>query len=64
MPQPRLLLIDDEPALAEFLADAARESGFEPVIASEDEEFRDAFSTSRPTWSRSTSECRAWTGSS
>ena len=30
MTQPRLLLIDDEPALAEFVAKAARECGFEP----------------------------------
>jgi DNA-binding response OmpR family regulator len=43
MPQPRLLLIDDEPALAEFLASAAEESGFEPVITGRDEEFREAF---------------------
>ena len=48
MPQPRLLLIDDEPTLAEFLADAARESGFDPVITGEDEEFRDAFRDQRP----------------
>jgi DNA-binding response OmpR family regulator len=43
MPQPRLLLIDDEPTLAEFLASAAEESGFEPVITENDEEFRAAF---------------------
>jgi ActR/RegA family two-component response regulator len=43
MPQPRLLLIDDEPALADFLASAAQESGFDPVIAAHDEEFRQAF---------------------
>ncbi|HET7575813.1 MAG TPA: response regulator [Sphingomicrobium sp.] len=48
MPQPRLLLIDDEPTLAEFLADAARESGFDPVIAEQDDEFRQAFMTDRP----------------
>ena len=48
MAQPRLLLIDDEPTLAEFLADAARESGFDPVITGEDEEFRDAFRGQRP----------------
>ena len=48
MAQPRLLLIDDEPTLAEFLADAARESGFDPVITSEDEEFRKAFREQRP----------------
>jgi DNA-binding response OmpR family regulator len=48
MPQPRLLLIDDEPTLAEFLASAAEESGFEPVITSEDQEFREAFLAQRP----------------
>jgi DNA-binding response OmpR family regulator len=48
MPQPRLLLIDDEPTLAEFLADAARESGFDPVITGADEEFRSAFRERRP----------------
>ena len=48
MPQPRLLLIDDEPALADFLASAAQESGFEPVIACGDEEFRKAFVSQTP----------------
>jgi DNA-binding response OmpR family regulator len=48
MAQPRLLLIDDEPALAEFLANAARETGFEPVITSEDWQFRDEFLANRP----------------
>jgi DNA-binding response OmpR family regulator len=43
MPQPRLLLIDDEPALADFLASAAKESGFDPVIAKHEEDFRAAF---------------------
>ena len=64
MTQPRLLLIDDEPALAEFLASAARESGFEPVITGDDEEFREAFLADARRWSRSTSECPAWTASS
>jgi len=41
--QPRLLLIDDEPALAEFLADAARETGFDPIVTSNDAEFREQF---------------------
>jgi DNA-binding response OmpR family regulator len=48
MPLPRLLLIDDEPALAEFLATAAEESGFEPVITEHDCEFREAFVEQRP----------------
>ena len=48
MPEPRLLLIDDEPALAEFLANAARETGFEPVITSEDWQFREEFLRERP----------------
>jgi DNA-binding response OmpR family regulator len=43
MPQPRLLLIDDEPALADFLASAAKESGFDPVIAKHEQDFRAAF---------------------
>jgi len=48
MSQPKLLLIDDEPALAEFLASAAEESGFDPAITGDDEEFRQAFLASRP----------------
>jgi|SRR6476469_2909553 len=48
MTQPRLLLIDDEPVLADFLANAAGEAGFEPVITSQDQEFRDAFLVQRP----------------
>jgi len=48
MKQPQLLLIDDEPALAEFVANAARECGFEPTITSKDASFRDQFRTSRP----------------
>jgi len=48
MAQPRLLLIDDEPALAEFLANAAVEAGFEPAITSEDKQFRDEFLRARP----------------
>lgn len=48
MPQPRLLLIDDEPALADFLASAAQESGFDPVIAAHDQEFREAFLARTP----------------
>lgn len=48
MSQPRLLLIDDEPTLAEFLASAAEESGFDPVIASTDQVFREAFLAQTP----------------
>lgn len=48
MPQPRLLLIDDEPALAEFLADAARACGFDPIVTALDREFRDAFLAHSP----------------
>lgn len=48
MPQPRLLLIDDEPALAEYVANAARTAGFEPIVAERDDEFRDRFVELRP----------------
>ena len=46
--QPRLLLIDDEPALAQFLADAARGCGFEPIVTAEDAEFREQFRATVP----------------
>jgi DNA-binding response OmpR family regulator len=46
--QPSLLLIDDEPALADFLANAARECGFQPVVTSNDTEFRETFQSSPP----------------
>src|SRR5215218_8755822 len=48
MSQPRLLLIDDEPALADFLASAARESGFAPFVTERDEDFRKSFLAERP----------------
>ena len=48
MALPRLLLIDDEPALAAFVAKAADMCGFEPTIAAQDQEFRDLFKQERP----------------
>jgi DNA-binding response OmpR family regulator len=48
MKQPRLLLVDDEPALADFVANAARECGFDPVLTSDDEQFRRSFVEDRP----------------
>lgn len=48
MKQPQLLLIDDEPALADFVANAARECGFEPSVTSNDTAFRDEFRARRP----------------
>lgn len=48
MKQPRLLLIDDEPALAAFVAHVARDCGFEPELTSTNEEFRAALLAERP----------------
>jgi DNA-binding response OmpR family regulator len=48
MPQPRLLLIDDEPALAEFLANAAKACGFEPIVTARDDQFRESFLKNQP----------------
>ena len=45
---PRLLLIDDEPALAAFVAKAADMCGYFPIIARQDQEFRDSFRQQRP----------------
>ena len=48
MKRPQLLLIDDEPALADFVANAARECGFDPTVTSNDMAFRDKFRAGRP----------------
>ena len=48
MSLPRLLLIDDEPALAAFVAKAADLCGFDPMIAEQDQQFRDSFREKRP----------------
>jgi len=48
MALPRLLLIDDEPALAAFVAKEADMCGFDPAIAEQDQEFRDSFHDRRP----------------
>ena len=45
---PRLLLIDDEPALAEFVANAARLCGYDPILTSNDEQFQSEFQKVRP----------------
>ena len=46
--QPRLLLVDDEPVLADFIASAARECGFDPILTANDEQFREQFLGHRP----------------
>jgi DNA-binding response OmpR family regulator len=48
MKQPRLLIVDDEPVLAGFVATAARETGYAPVLTSDDSEFREQFLAHRP----------------
>src|SRR3569833_1825469 len=48
MAQPRMLLIDDEPALADFLAAGARRTGLEAAITSIDGEFREQFLATNP----------------
>lgn len=45
---PTLLVIDDEPALAEFIASGARESGYRPILTADDRQFRDMFLEDRP----------------
>lgn len=48
MPVPRLLVIDDEPMLAEFLAQIARDLGFKVDVTTDDGDFRDRFLVQRP----------------
>lgn len=46
--RPRLLVIDDEPALADFVAKAAELCGYVPAIASDRQGFEQAFTARRP----------------
>ena len=64
MRQPRLLVIDDEPALAEFVAQVAAECGFDPILTGNDEDFRAAVVAERPDVVLSISGCPEWTESS
>ena len=48
MPQPRLLVIDDEPKLGDYLANIARDTGFAPEVTTNDEGFRARFLDDRP----------------
>lgn len=48
MRQPRLLVIDDEPALADFVAQVATECGFDPILTGNDGDFRSAVVAERP----------------
>lgn len=48
MAPPRLLLVDDEPALAEFLGSVAEDCGFAAVLTGNDREFRDSFMDVKP----------------
>jgi len=48
MARPRLLLVDDEPTLGDYLARAATECGFEAEATGDDREFRQAFRRERP----------------
>lgn len=48
MSRPRLLLIDDEPQLAAFVANAAGMCGFEPISTERDDDFREQFVEERP----------------
>ena len=48
MTRPRLLLIDDEPQLAAFVAHAARMCGFDPMTTDRDDDFRARYADDRP----------------
>jgi len=48
MERPRLLLIDDEPALAAFVANAAGLSGYSAQVATHYVQFREEFLENRP----------------
>jgi len=45
----RLLVIDDEPAICDFVKQVAEDSGFSVVVASSHEQFRTAYESFHPT---------------
>ena len=45
---PKLLLIDDEPALAAYLAEAATMNGFDPIVAKDADDFKALLISERP----------------
>lgn len=45
---PRLLLIDDEPALADYMAAAAQMTGYSPTVAGDQASFIRAFGEAKP----------------
>jgi DNA-binding NtrC family response regulator len=45
---PRLLVIDDEPKLGDYLAAIARDTGFAPEVTTQDQQFRARFLAARP----------------
>lgn len=48
MGRPQLLLIDDEPALATFVAAAAEGCGYQPAVTGDETDFRQRFGAKRP----------------
>jgi len=48
MVRPHLLLIDDEPALATFVASAAQECDYHPAVATDEGDFRRRYGEQRP----------------
>lgn len=48
MEKPRLLVIDDEPVLAEFVAAVASECGFDPILTEDFEAFHAAVREAKP----------------
>lgn len=48
MTRPRLLLIDDEPQLAAFVANAAKMCGFDPITTDRDDDFRARYGDGQP----------------
>ncbi len=59
----RILVVDDDTALAEMIGIVLRTEGFDPVFCADGAAAVDAFRASSPTWCCSTSCCREWTAS-
>jgi CheY-like chemotaxis protein len=63
MPRSRILVIDDEAAIRDSLRMTLEYEGYEFVGAATGQEGIALAERDTPTWSSSTSRCRAWTAS-
>jgi DNA-binding response OmpR family regulator len=60
-PRPRILLVEDDPAMVQMIQMGLRYAGFDVLVATTGSDGLDWLTPSTPTWCCSTGCCRGWT---